>query len=320
MVVNEDRGMDLDSGMLRAFVAVADEEHFGRAAERLVISQQALSKRVNRLESQLGVSLFDRSNRRARITETGLRLLPLARQALDASDRVAAEAAENAGPLRIDILDDYLVSMLIARRVAQAGELVVEARARSDHHDALDALRSTDVDVALGRAGAVTGPWPPDIRRKVLLLEPIRLLVGSEHPLAERDAVPIAELRDVHLWFPMTGAPREWIELVDELCADFELVVDRTGSTLGFDYFLRRLADDPGISTLYGGAMQAPGPQLRVVPIVEPVPVFAWWAMWRRRVPEARVQTVCEQAAGLDGVPLEHVGQVWMPAADRARL
>ena len=323
MVVDDDEGVDLDSGMLRAFVAVADDGHFGRAAERLVISQQALSKRISRLESLLGVSLFDRSNRRVVITDTGRRLLPLARQAVDTADAVATEAAKNAGPLRIDVLDDYLSSMLIARGVARNGELVVEARARTDHHDALDALRTADADIALGRAGAVPGPWPTDIRRKVLLLEPIRLLVGSSHPFAERDAVPMAELGDVHLWFPMTGAPREWIDLVDELCEDFGLVVDRTGSTLGFEYFLQRLADDPGLSTLYGGAMAPPGPALRVLPIVEPVPVFAWWAMWRRRVPDVRVQAVCDQAAGLDGIPLDEArdpNQVWMPAADRARL
>jgi DNA-binding transcriptional LysR family regulator len=317
MVVEDDEDVDLDSGTLRAFVAVADEGHFGRAAERLVISQQALSKRVNRLESQLGVSLFDRTNRRVRITETGRRLLPLARQAVDTADALAAEAGKNAGPLRIDVLDDYLSSMLIARGVAERGDLVVEARARTDHHDALEALRTTDVDIALGRAGAVGGPWPADIRRRVILLEPIRLLVGAQHPLAGQDAVRPEELREVHLWFPMMGAPREWTELVDELCADFRLVVDRTGSTLGFEYFVQRLADDPGISTLFGGAMTAPGPGLAVVPIVEPVPVFAWWAMWRRRVPDARVQAVQDQAAGLTGVPLEDADRVWMPAADR---
>jgi DNA-binding transcriptional LysR family regulator len=312
--------MDLDSGLLRAFVTVADEGHFGRAAERLVISQQALSKRINRLESLLGVSLFDRTNRRVVITATGRRLLPLARQAVDTSDAVATEAARNAGPLRIDVLDNYLASMLIARGVAQRGRLDVEARTRTDHFDALDALRTTDVDIALGRAGSVVGPWPTDIRRRLVLLEPIRLLVGTDHPVAGRDAVPMAELADLHLWFPMTGAPREWIELVDELCADFGLVVDRAGSTLGFEYFVQRLADDPGLSTLFGGAMAPPGPALRVVPIVDPVPVFAWWAMSRRRVPDARVQAVCDQAAQLTGIPLADAHHVWMPAADRARL
>ncbi|TDW86352.1 LysR family transcriptional regulator [Kribbella sp. VKM Ac-2566] len=312
--------MDLDSGTLRAFVTVADEGHFGRAAERLVISQQAISKRINRLESQLGVSLFDRSLRNVRITETGRRLLPLARQAVDTADALAVEAARNAGPLRIDVLDDHLSSMLIARGVAQRGDVVVEARTRTDHHDALEALRTTDVDIALGRAGAVTGPWPADLRRRVVLLEPIRLLVGARHPLAGRDAVPMADLRDARLWFPMTGAPREWIDLVDELCADFGLTVDRTGSTLGLEYFLGRLADDPGLGTLFGGAMAAPGPGLAVVPIVDPVPVFAWWAMWRRRVPDSRVQAVQDAASRLYGVPLEAAGDTWMPAADRARL
>lgn len=316
--------MDLDSGLLRAFVATADERHFGRAAQRLVISQQALSKRINRLESLLGVTLLDRTNRRVELTETGRRLLPLARQATDAADAVADEAAKHVGPLRIDVLDEHLSAMLLARRVARRDpRLVVEARTRTDHHDAITALRNHDVDIALGRAGAVADPWPTDIRRRVLMLEPIRLLVAPEHPFAGRDAVRPAELRDTRLWFPMVGAPAEWTDLVDELCADFGLTVDRTGSTLGFEFFLRRSADEPGLATFYGAAMSPPGPAVRVVPVTDPVPVFGWWAMWRRRVPDARVNTLCDMASDMGGVTVDDArdpGRVWLPARDRACL
>ena len=60
--------MDLDTGLLRAFVATVEENHFGRAAVRLFVTQQALSKRIHRLEEILGARLLDRTNRRVELT------------------------------------------------------------------------------------------------------------------------------------------------------------------------------------------------------------------------------------------------------------
>jgi DNA-binding transcriptional LysR family regulator len=316
--------VDLDIASLRAFVAAADDQHFGRAAERLVISQQALSKRIQRLEQLLGVTLFDRTNRRVELTETGRRLLPHARRAVDTADAVVAEAAKGAGPLRIDVLDEHLAPMLIARQAAlRDPNVLVEARTRTDHLDAITALRTSDVDVAIGRAGAVGEPWPVDIRRRLLLLEPVRLLVGAEHRFADRDAVTPADLRGIRLWFPMIGAPAEWIDYIDELCRDFGLTVDSAGSTLGFDFFLRKAQEESELATFFGGAMPAPPGSVRVVPIVQPVPVFGWWAMWRRRVPDSRVDELAQLAASMAEVTIADArdpAKVWMPASDRARL
>jgi DNA-binding transcriptional LysR family regulator len=289
--------VDLDIASLRAFVAAADEQHFGRAAERLVISQQALSKRIQRLEQLLGVTLFDRTNRRVELTETGRRLLPHARRAVDTADAVVAEAAKGAGPLRIDVLDEHLAPMLIARQAAlRDPSVLVEARTRTDHLD---------------------------IRRRLLLLEPVRLLVGAEHRFADRDAVTPADLRGIRLWFPMIGAPAEWIDYIDELCRDFGLTVDSAGSTLGFDFFLRKAQEESELATFFGGAMPAPPGSVRVVPIVQPVPVFGWWAMWRRRVPDSRVDELAQLAASMAEVTIADArdpAKVWMPASDRARL
>src|SRR4051794_25135035 len=83
--------VDLDTRLLRAFVAVAEELNFTRAAARLFIAQQALSAQVAQLETRLGVKLFERTTRRVALTEAGSRLLGHARAALAALDAVEAE-------------------------------------------------------------------------------------------------------------------------------------------------------------------------------------------------------------------------------------
>src|SRR5947209_18258984 len=71
---------------LAAFVAVADELHFGRAAERIGVVQPAVSQLVRRLERELGIVLFERSSHHVALTAAGTELLPAARRALAASD------------------------------------------------------------------------------------------------------------------------------------------------------------------------------------------------------------------------------------------
>ncbi len=93
--------MDLDLAQVRAFLAAAEELHFGRAADRLFLTQQALSKRIARLENELGVQLFTRDARAVQFTEAGRRFLAPARQALADADR-AVEAARDPGTAAAD--------------------------------------------------------------------------------------------------------------------------------------------------------------------------------------------------------------------------
>src|ERR1700742_1429098 len=78
--------MDVHGRDLRYFVEVARDLHFTRAAERLFVSQPALSKQIRMLEGQLGVPLFDRGQRAVRLTPAGTALLPHARKVLAAWD------------------------------------------------------------------------------------------------------------------------------------------------------------------------------------------------------------------------------------------
>jgi len=83
----------LDLRQLDAFVAVAEELHFGRAAARIHIAQSPLSRIIQKLESDLGTLLFVRNNRNVRLTEAGRALLESARELLDLADVVADRVA-----------------------------------------------------------------------------------------------------------------------------------------------------------------------------------------------------------------------------------
>src|ERR1700752_786766 len=95
----------LDRRQLTALLAVGEELHFGRAAERLGLQQSALSQLVRRMEDRLGFLLFDRSSHHVQLTPEGERLLGVARDALAAMTRVDEAASEIAagfsGTLRL---------------------------------------------------------------------------------------------------------------------------------------------------------------------------------------------------------------------------
>lgn len=80
---------------LRYFVAVAEELHFGRAAQRMRVSQPPLSRRIRELEDELGVPLLERTSRRVALLPAGEALLPRARAILAAVDELPARAKEN---------------------------------------------------------------------------------------------------------------------------------------------------------------------------------------------------------------------------------
>lgn len=88
----------IDPRLLRAFLAVAEELHFTRAAARLYVAQQALSRDVRRLERELKADLFVRNTRRVALTADGERLLPYARRVLEAQDALLAEFGRSRTP------------------------------------------------------------------------------------------------------------------------------------------------------------------------------------------------------------------------------
>ncbi|MCL9761684.1 LysR family transcriptional regulator [Frankia sp. AiPa1] len=188
-------GDDVEVRELRYFVAVAEELHFGRAAERLGMAQPPLSRAIRELERRLGVPLLERTTRRVALTPAGLVLLRDARIALDAvtaATRRARHAGQPIAPLRLALKADYdagLLPAVLAAYHQDAAAVPVEL-ALGGRGEQERALRE-------GRADVAMLPEPGDHRGldvEPLLTEPRLVALAASDPLAARHDLCLADL------------------------------------------------------------------------------------------------------------------------------
>ncbi|MFF4237743.1 LysR substrate-binding domain-containing protein [Actinomadura geliboluensis] len=192
----------MDLRHLRYFVAVAEELHFGRAAERLNMAQPPLSQAIRRLESELGVDLLHRTTRKVDLTDAGRGYLARARRILGEVDEAAHEARRVAagavGHLALGCVGSATYSLLPALSRGLRRELPgVDFSFRGEMlvPDQAAALRAGEIDVALLR------PPIADLSLTVLPLRRDRLVVAlpDDHPLAALRQVGVADLADADL-------------------------------------------------------------------------------------------------------------------------
>ncbi|MDR3080924.1 MAG: LysR family transcriptional regulator, partial [Streptomyces sp.] len=202
---------------LECFVAVAEESHFGRAAARLGMAQPPLSQRIQRLERELGVRLFERSSRRVTITEAGTLLLADARELLARSETFMVTARRirdgETGLLRAaltpDITGETLAALLADFQRRHAGlelELLELTTAQQ-----LARFASHDLDVGIVHhpcdvSGLELGP---------VLRRELGVLLPRTAAAAELDEVPLSALTGYDLiLFPRAGAPALYDDLL----------------------------------------------------------------------------------------------------------
>ncbi len=168
--------MDLDLRLVRYFVAVAEELHFGRAAARLYVSQPALSKQIRRLEQQLGEPLLVRDSRHVSLTPRGRTFLADAQRLLAIADGMTRPARPEG--LRIAHVHELSTSRLVADLFARS-EPDVELREHAlDSIAQVDALVEGRLDVGIVRVTPrMLIAHPSGWRHRLLRLEPL-VLVG----------------------------------------------------------------------------------------------------------------------------------------------
>jgi DNA-binding transcriptional LysR family regulator len=206
---------------LRYFIAVAEELHFGRAAQRLNICQPPLSQQIKSLEDELEVRLFDRSRKNISLTEAGSAFLVDARAILrhveSCKYRVRRISAGQEGELRLGLvpsaLDTFLPEAIGAFRLERPG-ITLELNELGTLAQ-LQAIGEGRIDLGIVR---LFEQVPPGLNRETILREPYVLAIPHGHPLSEHKSVPLAALDGQPLlFFPREQHPR----LFDRITACF---------------------------------------------------------------------------------------------------
>jgi len=203
--------MEIPIHMIRYFCVLAEQLHYGRAAERLNITPPSLSQQISRMEQQLGVKLFERSPRRVELTAQGRDLLPLARRVQDAHDQLLdwgrSIARERETPLlRVGMVAagaGSLTTAAISATMQSTPNARIEMR-RLGFFDVADELEARNVDVVFAPAPL---PLPPHVRAEPLWHEPRVLVVRAEHPLAARESISIMETAEEKFVAVENGLP-----------------------------------------------------------------------------------------------------------------
>jgi DNA-binding transcriptional LysR family regulator len=186
---------------LRAFVAVAEEKSFRRAAERLNLAQPPVSMQIQQLERELGVRLFERTSRSVRLCRVAENLLPLARSVLAGAEQLrhtAEEVAEGeVGSLSIGYLPSSLGPLLAnALRSFHAAHPNVQiSLAERRAPQQVDALLAGDLDLGLTHRATER----PELATELYSEAPVALALPSGHRLARLSRIPLKSLRGERL-------------------------------------------------------------------------------------------------------------------------
>jgi DNA-binding transcriptional LysR family regulator len=280
------RSVGVDLAAVRTFVAVADAGQFQEAAADLSVTQQAVSKRVAALEKDLGVRLFARTPRGARLTVEGQAFLPHARDLLQAAERAAASVRPSRRALRVDVIGRRLAPASLVRGFHRAHpDIQVDVVTLFDAGAAIEAVRSGTVDASFRALTMPPRQLPEGIRTARVLDEPVQLLTGPAHELATARTVTPAELAGHRIWMPGIAPGTEWAAFYEAMAAAFGLTIEVTSPDFGADPLLETIAGSPAIATLVREQTRFTWPgdwDLRRIGMYDPTPVYPHSLIWRR--------------------------------------
>ncbi|GAA4609216.1 LysR family transcriptional regulator [Actinoallomurus liliacearum] len=259
---------------LRYFVTVAEELHFGRAAQRLHIVQAAVSQQVRRLERELGVELFDRSPRTVRLTTAGQIFLPEARAVLAAEGRARAKIAELVAvrptALRLGTsngLGEHLDQVLdkLVRFVPQISVELVSAATQAR----LDQVRTQGLDAAFVRGVTEI----PELRLIPLWRDRLVIALPTDHPLAEAPVIELARLAGMPLRLADRSRNAPLHDLMVSSCraAGFDPVLGPPFTTLQDTLAMVGSSRDTWTVLYEAQARRMPAPRLAFRATAEPI-------------------------------------------------
>jgi len=276
-------GMNLRD--LRYLVALADERHFGRAAERCFVSQPTLSAQIRKLEEYLGVSLVERQPRRVKLTPTGEKVVERARRALQEADAIVEIARTDRDPLSgalklalIPTVGPYLlphVAGALRKALPRLKLMLYEYQTAP----LLQKLRDGEIDL-----GVIALPMPTEgLETEALYDEPFTLAVPASHPLAERERVRLDDLKDETLLLLEDGHCLRDHAL--SVCSRVRVNPEQDYRATSLETLRQMVAAGHGITLLPELAAATPVGAVRglkIKPFARPAPVRTVGAVWRK--------------------------------------
>lgn len=229
---------------LRYMLALAEEKHFGRAADRCHVSQPTLSVAIRKLEQALKVQIFERGRTRVMITPIGEQLVAQAKKVLEEADRLSMVARntgdELQGPIKVGAIftiAPYLFPSLIPQLRAVAPKMTLDIE---ENYTAVlrERLRHGQIDVAI-----VSLPFSEvDVLTKPLFSEPFQVLLPRQHPLTEQSSIAPEDLAQTDLL--LLGEGHCFRDQIFDACPSIER------STRDHQGRIRTFADGSSLETI----------------------------------------------------------------------
>ncbi|MEV0687396.1 LysR family transcriptional regulator [Nocardia sp. NPDC050378] len=288
---------------IETFLAVAEELHFGRAADRLLLSRARVSQLIRTLEARVGAPLLTRTSRRVSLTPLGIQLrddlLPHHCGVLDAVAEVTETARGIDGVLRVGFSSPLAGKLLIgagdALRARHPGcTLDIREVQLSDRYSA---LRSGELDLQLIEFPATE----PDLVCGPVLLRDARVLaVSTRNPLSRRRSVTVEDLTGQTVLF-IGGVPGYFLDHVVPPVTPAGSPIRRSTTTRYWQELLAHVAADIGVTvTAAQGIEYYPRPDLVYVPFEEQAPI-EYGLQWRASGLSARAAAFVRTAVKCAG-------------------
>lgn len=269
---------------LRYFLALAEELHYGRAAQRLAISQPPLSVAIQQLEANVGARLFDRSSKGVSLTPAGQAFRASAQGLLDRTEDACALAREvqagEVGRLRLGFVGSTLFNGLSAWLHAfqthrpKVEVIVIELNSQ----DQIDALLAGELDLGLVH----TDRLPPALTCQPLYSEPFVACLPDRHPLAALAEIPLAALSEQpFILFSRKGSPDYHARIV-EICRQHGFYPRLQHEGRHWLSVVSLVAQGLGVSIVPAAFQRAGAPGAVFRPLAEPIEGSAVFAAWRQ--------------------------------------
>jgi DNA-binding transcriptional LysR family regulator len=290
---------------IEIFLTLAEELHFGRAAERLRVTPARVSQSIKKLERQVGGPLFHRTSRRVAPTAIGQQLLEELRPHYsglhESLARAAQAAAGNTEMLRLGMIASNLNDirpLLDAFRVRRPD---CQVRVTHQHFgDPFGALRRDEIDLQV--------TWlpieEPDLTvGPEVYTEPVVLAVAAHHPLAARPDVRCEDLADYLL--PGTAAPEYWIGAVSPFHTPAGRPINRGPVVANFQELITAVASGQAICPVHAHARRYYGrPDVSYVDLAD-APPTRWALVWRTAGESPLVRAFADTSAELGPLDVE---------------